>query len=91
MKFLFWLSVLCSLSLVEAATRPAASPTEQAKAMLLKMSLDEKITMLHGNRTNYTGGTPEIVNQATGVRIPPLNLNDGPQGYRSGGTTCWPR
>ena len=23
-------------------------------------------------------------------RIPPLNLNDGPQGYRSGGTTCWP-
>ena len=68
----------------------AQSATGKARAMLQKMSLSEKINMLHGNKTSYTGGTPEIVNEATGVRIPPLNLNDGPQGYRSGGTTCWP-
>ena len=68
----------------------AQSAADKAKVMLQKMSLAEKINMLHGNKTSYTGGTPEIVNEATGVRIPPLNLNDGPQGYRSGGTTCWP-
>lgn len=66
------------------------TPEQQAEAMLSKMSLEEKVTLLSGHTTNYTGGVPEIVNATSGVRIPPLNLNDGPQGYRSGGTTCWP-
>ena len=25
----------------------------------------------------------------SGVKIPPLNLNDGPQGFRDGGSTAW--
>lgn len=68
------------------------SPYEKAKAMLAKMHLEEKITMLHGTRKNkkkltpYTGNTPAI----TRLGIPPLNLNDGPQGFNTGGSTCWP-
>lgn len=46
--------------------------------------------MLHGGKisgqTGYVGNTPPI----TRLGIPALNLNDGPQGFRSGGTTCWP-
>lgn len=46
--------------------------------------------MLHGGRNpgqaGYVGNTPPIER----LGIPALNLNDGPQGFRSGGTTCWP-
>lgn len=46
--------------------------------------------MLHGGRSpgqaGYVGNTPPIER----LGIPALNLNDGPQGFRSGGTTCWP-
>ena len=56
--------------------------------MLKKMSLAEKVTMLHGGvgpgENKYVGNVPEIVNESSGVRIPPLNLNDGPQGLRPG-------
>lgn len=62
------------------------SPAEKAKAMAAKMTLAEKIAMLHGTKNGYTGNTPE--NKRLG--IPPLNLNDGPQGFREGGSTCWP-
>lgn len=63
------------------------SPAEKAKAMVAKMTLEEKVVMLHGlKHKTYTGNTPE--NKRLG--IPPLNLNDGPQGFREGGSTCWP-
>ena len=106
---------LLPLLLSSVCTKAQSPSAAKARAMLEKMSLDEKISMLHGGKTSYTGGTPEILNATTGVRycdilckdtdcnerltellrilddrIPPLNLNDGPQGYRSGGTTCWP-
>ena len=62
--------------------------------MLAKMSLAEKVMMLHGGtaagQNRYVGNTPEIINETSGVKIPPLNLNDGPQGFRGGGSTCWP-
>ena len=57
-----------------AVLTAAQSAVDRAKAMLQKMSLEEKINMLHGNKTRYTGGTPEIVNAKTGVRIPVLLL-----------------
>ena len=61
-----------------------------AAAMLKKMTVEEKVTMLHGGtspgQARYVGNTP--TNKRLG--IPALNLNDGPQGFRSGGTTCWP-
>ena len=77
-----------------------ATPASDAQAMLLKMSLHEKIMLLHGIRNEphvdafYTGGTPAIHNATSGVHIPPLNLNDGPQGFRGPddqpSSTAWP-
>lgn len=53
-------------------------------------TLEEKVTLLHGGKkpgqAGYVGNTPPIER----LGIPALNLNDGPQGFRSGGTTCWP-
>mmetsp|Transcript_4435 Transcript_4435/g.8078 ORF Transcript_4435/g.8078 Transcript_4435/m.8078 type:complete len:716 (+) Transcript_4435:1-2148(+) len=65
-------------------------PEARAKAMLEKMTVDEKLTMLHGKIGPYVG------NVAGNIRlgIPALNLNDGPQGFRSeaypGSTTAFP-
>ena len=69
-----WISCVCVkmhrlLLLLLAVSTKAQSPSStKAKAMLEKMSLDEKISMLHGGKTSYTGGTPEILNAKTGVR-----------------------
>jgi len=52
------------------------------------MSLADKATLLHGKLLggSYIGNIPG--NEALG--IPPLNLNDGPQGFRSndGAASC---
>jgi len=54
------------------------------------MSLGEKIAMLHGAVGPYVGNV--VGNERLG--IPPLNLNDGPQGFRSenypGTSTAFP-
>ena len=56
---------------------------------------EEKLVMLHGD-TNKTGGLPYVGNVPgnTRLNIPPLTLNDGPQGFRDnaspGTTTAWP-
>jgi len=67
-----------------------SDPKAAAAALIAKMTLDEKVTLLHGGRApgqaGYVGNTPPIER----LGIPALNLNDGPQGFRSGGTTCWP-
>ncbi len=70
-------------------------PETRAKALLAKMTLEEKLVMLHGD-TNKTGGLPYVGNVPGNERlnIPPLTLNDGPQGFRDnanpGTTTAWP-
>lgn len=61
-------------------------PDAQADALIAKMQLDEKIAMLHGIRNGYVGN----VAGNSRLGIPPLNLNDGPQGFRDGGSTAWP-
>ncbi len=43
------------------------------------MQLDEKIDMLYGVPGPYIGNVK--ANQR--LKIPPLNMNDGPQGFRS--------
>lgn len=45
-----------------------------------------QVSMLHGKSDGYVGNTPAIPR----LGIPPLNLNDGPQGFRSGETTAFP-
>jgi len=86
-------ALICNLFYVAIVAR-AQSPADKASELLVKMTLEEKVQLLHGGaapgQTRYVGNTPEIVNETSGVRIPPLNLNDGPQGYRGGGATCWP-
>jgi len=79
----FWFVLRLSLLV---STALCQTPAEKAKAMAAKMTLAEKIAMLHGTKNGYTGNTPENKRLA----IPPLNLNDGPQGFREGGSTCWP-
>jgi hypothetical protein len=61
------------------------------------MTLDEKLTLLSGasfaqefSLGNYTG----FVKGVPRLGVPPLQMNDGPQGFRDpshpGTTTCWP-
>lgn len=88
----------------------ADPPTTRAKALLAKMTQAEKLVMLHGpvapmpccechNKTTgkithaacaYTGNV--LGNERLG--IPPIHMNDGPQGFREsiypGTTTAWP-
>ena len=81
---------LCLLAAAASASAVPADPKAAAAAMLKKMTVEEKVTMLHGGtspgQARYVGNTP--TNKRLG--IPALNLNDGPQGFRSGGTTRWP-
>ncbi len=44
------------------------------------MTLDEKFDMLHGIKGPYVGNTPENKR----LKIPSLNLEDGPQGVADG-------
>ena len=72
------------------------SVRDKATALVRKMTLKEKVSMLPGLgwRKTYTGLVDAIVNTSSGVRIPPLKLNDGPQGFRAqgytGSSTQWP-
>eukprot|EP00697_Spironema_sp_BW2_P005895 gnl/Spiro4/18218_TR9731_c0_g1_i1.p1 gnl/Spiro4/18218_TR9731_c0_g1~~gnl/Spiro4/18218_TR9731_c0_g1_i1.p1 ORF type:complete len:317 (+),score=91.87 gnl/Spiro4/18218_TR9731_c0_g1_i1:43-951(+) len=103
------LCVLALVALLVASTAAAASwmrstdsPVHRANELLLQMSLEEKIVLLHGPPTgpccecdadplcNYTG------NVAPNARlgIPMIKMNDGPQGFRDnqhpGTTTAFP-
>lgn len=89
------LCCLLASSAVLASPKPwmddvNSDPEERAKKLLAMMTLDEKITMLHGVAGPYVGNVPAN----TRLGIPALNLNDGPQGFRDnahpGTTTCWP-
>ena len=76
-----------------AATRPATGlpAAARAAALLRRMTLDEKIEIVHGVAGYYIGNVPGNAR----LGIPPLNMNDGPQGFRAadsynGTTTQWP-
>lgn len=67
-------------------------PTWRARKLISEMTLEEKITMLHGSGryTGYTGMVPS--NDRLG--IPPILMNDAGNGFRDddhpGTTTCFP-
>jgi beta-glucosidase-like glycosyl hydrolase len=47
--------------------------------LIKQMTLEEKLGLLHGSASNYTGATTAI----TRLGVPRLLLNDGPQGFRT--------
>ena len=66
------------------------TPAERARRLVANMTLDEKLNMLHGPPTgSHTCSTAAncayVGNVAANARlgIPPLNMNDGPQGFRA--------
>jgi beta-glucosidase len=79
----FAMLTICAYGVVLAAP---VDPKAAAAAMVAKMTVDEKVSLLHGKGDGYIGNTPAIPR----LGIPPLNMNDGPQGFRSGGTTAFP-
>jgi len=57
-------------------------PAGRAKKLLANMTIDDKISMLHGVGLGYIGNVAPIDR----LGIPQLNLNDGPQGFRTSGS-----
>ncbi len=68
-------------ALVNAGGSPWNTPANQqlAAQTLAQMSLQDKLTMVHGYNCckPYVGMTPPL--QAGSISIPPLHLEDGPQ------------
>ena len=76
----------------------AADPAVRAKALCANLTIDEKINLLHGtgwgaDKVPFYRSFPNLptffkyVGVAKGVpgKVPDLNLNDGPQGFRCNG------
>lgn len=90
MKFAVFFLVF--VVLCNASGRPwmnaKATPKERAQALLAQMTLDEKLAMVRGYSGPYVGN----VQPNARLKIPTINLEDGPQGVADGVklTTCWP-
>ena len=80
-------AILFALALPAAL---AITPRERAQELVAKMTLDEKVSMLHGTNGPYVGNVGAIDH----LGIPALKYNDGPQGFRDnahlGTTTAFP-
>eukprot|EP01064_Diplonema_japonicum_P001745 TRINITY_DN1115_c0_g4_i1.p1 TRINITY_DN1115_c0_g4~~TRINITY_DN1115_c0_g4_i1.p1 ORF type:complete len:683 (+),score=194.66 TRINITY_DN1115_c0_g4_i1:52-2049(+) len=81
------------LAAVTVAVLLAQSPEQRARDLVSKMTLQEKVRMLHGS--DYL--THDYVGTIDGVKrlgIPAITMNDGPQGFRAvghpGTSTQWP-
>lgn len=75
--------LLCSL-VASGPVRPKqGTPEQRASALLSRMTLAEKLRMLHGGRAcGYIG----CVDGNSRLGIPPLHLQDGPAGVGNGTT-----
>jgi beta-glucosidase len=78
--------VLCVMS-TELSDKQV-SARDRARALVSQMTLDEKLSLVHGVKGPYVGNTATIDR----LGIPALTLEDGPQGVADGTThtTCWP-
>jgi len=97
-------SAMPAAPLHRAWMNPNDSPAVRAAALLKHMTLEEKVTMLHGPPSgsccecdekegplcNYTGN----IAPNSRLGIPQIKMNDGPQGFRDnkhpGTSTSWP-
>ena len=100
------LAVLLSSALLLSSASPVGRPwmnvsdTPDARARLLlsQMNLTDKVLLFHGSHSedrDYGWYVGRVEGNAR-LGIPPLNMNDGPQGFRDmnssmkGSTTAWP-
>jgi beta-glucosidase len=73
------------VTVVEAdAATAAATPHDRAVAIVAKMTLDEKISQLHGIKTSTEYRTVPAISR---LGIPKLLLTNGPAGVSTGGVT----
>lgn len=81
--------MLCFVSAISYSDSEAMSISAK---LVTKLSLDEKLSLIHGDVSGaYVGNIPGVPR----LSIPPLTMNDGPQGFRTpdnlkGTTTAWP-
>jgi beta-glucosidase len=82
--------VLAALGLGAPAALAAPSPGATARALVARMTLPEKLTLLNG--TGFTTGHAGIVTGIPRLGIPPLTMGDGPNGVGNGttGVTAFP-
>lgn len=92
-----WISlaaVLGAVSLMAAAPAgsPAGTARDRADSLLAKMTLDEKIALVHGNGFRFGVGYAGQVPANARLGIPDLYLTDGPNGVGNGskGVTAFP-
>ena len=57
----------------------ALAAAKDLQKLIKQMTLEEKLGLLHGSASNYTGATTAIAR----LGVPRLLLNDGPQGFRT--------
>jgi beta-glucosidase len=82
-RFSFVLGLLVAVPTF-AMKPPASTPEARARALVARMTLDEKIAQIHGIRDpthfRYVPGIPRL-------GIPPLTITNGPSGVAHGGVS----
>ena len=61
---------------------PTMPPAERAAALVAAMSVDDKVSLCHGVSGPYVG---QVIVANKSLGIPPIQMNDGPQGFRAVG------
>ncbi len=66
----------------ETSSQPGAPPEARAEKLLSQMTLEEKISLIGGDKDAYS------THAITRLGIPKLVMSDGPQGVRNYGQAC---
>ena len=85
--------LISSLALLAPSVFSSADPSERAAQLVSQLRLPEKLSLMAGQKGLYTGNVPGVER----LGIPPLSMQDGPQGFRAtektggpGSSTAWP-
>ncbi len=76
--------LVCALAPAQAPAPDSPAIEARARALVAKLSLEQKIELIGGVDNMYTHAAPAI-------GLPRLKMSDGPEGVRTwGATTAWP-